>query len=164
VTPATVRAFNTIWYRRAPARHIGLRDLAGYFHRLDSADGWNRAAGPAALRRYQFVVPDQAERLLEDILDAVRRHGCPPFLGRLQRLGAASGGEAACSVWARPAAASCRSRGLAGAWRLTCPQAGRRSPACFARSTSGSPRPAAGFALPRMPGSAGMRSRQCTAR
>ncbi len=93
VTPATVRAFNTIWYRRAPARHIGLRDLAGYFHRLDSADGWNRSAGPAALRRYQFVVPDQAERLLEDILDAVRRHGCPPFLGRLQRLGAASGGE-----------------------------------------------------------------------
>lgn len=93
ITPLTARAFNTAWYRRAPREHASLVDLATYFHRLDAVDGWNKAAGPDGIFQYQFVVPDNAEHLIEEALHAVRRNGCAPFLGTIKRFGPATGGE-----------------------------------------------------------------------
>ncbi len=93
VTPLTARAFNTAWYRRAPHEQAGLVDLPGYFHRLDAIVGWNKVAGPGGIVRYQFAVPDNAEHLIEEVLDALRRSGCAPFLGTIKRLGPATGGE-----------------------------------------------------------------------
>jgi decaprenylphospho-beta-D-ribofuranose 2-oxidase len=93
ITPLSARAFNTAWYRRAPREHTGLAGLTAFFHRLDMIDGWNRAAGPDGILQYQFVVPDQAEHLIEEVLDAVRRNGCAPFLGTIKRLGPGTGGE-----------------------------------------------------------------------
>jgi decaprenylphospho-beta-D-ribofuranose 2-oxidase len=93
ITPLSARAFNTAWYRRAPREQDQFADLTSYFHRLDAIDGWNKAAGPEGILQYQFVVPDQAEHVLEEVLDTVRRNGCAPFLGTIKRFGPASGGE-----------------------------------------------------------------------
>ncbi len=93
VTPLTARAFNTAWYRRAPHERLGLVDLTTYFHRLDAVDGWNKVAGPDGIVQYQFAVPDKAEHLIEEVLDALGRGGCAPFLGTIKRFGPATGGE-----------------------------------------------------------------------
>lgn len=93
VMPATARAFNSMWFRRAPAEHARLCDLAAFFHRLDAVDGWNKAVGPDGLLQYQFVVPDKGERLIAEVLQAVQLNGCAPFLGTVKRFGQPSGGE-----------------------------------------------------------------------
>jgi decaprenylphospho-beta-D-ribofuranose 2-oxidase len=92
VTPWSARGFNSLWFHRAPRQHSGLAGLPGYFHRLDAVDGWNRAAGPAGLVQYQFVVPDGSEKLLARALEVVQQYRCAPFLGTLKRFGPASGG------------------------------------------------------------------------
>jgi decaprenylphospho-beta-D-ribofuranose 2-oxidase len=93
ITPLSARAFNTAWYRRAPRERAGLTGLTAFFHRLDAIDGWNRATGPDGILQYQFVVPDEAEHVLEEVLGAIVRNGCAPFLGTIKRFGLATGGE-----------------------------------------------------------------------
>jgi decaprenylphospho-beta-D-ribofuranose 2-oxidase len=93
MNPLTARAFNTLWYRRAPRERTDLADLATYFHRLDAVDGWNKVAGPDGILQYQFVVPDKSVSVLEDVLTAISRNRCAPFLGTLKRFGSATGGE-----------------------------------------------------------------------
>lgn len=93
VTPLSAGAFNALWFRKAPARHTGPQDLATFFHRLDAVQGWNKAVGPHGLIQYQFVVPGNAERVIAEVLEAVQRSGCAPFLGTVKRFGAARGGE-----------------------------------------------------------------------
>jgi decaprenylphospho-beta-D-ribofuranose 2-oxidase len=93
VNPVTAAAFNTFWFRRARPDRAGLADLATFFHRLDAVDGWNRAGGSDGIRQYQFVVPDRSVSVLEEVLDAVRRNRCAPFLGTLKRFGSRTGGE-----------------------------------------------------------------------
>jgi len=92
VTPATARAFNSLWYRKAPRQHTGLAGFATFFHRLDAVAGWNRVAGPRGLIQYQFAVPDGAENVLAEVLITVQRNRCAPFLGTLKRFGTATGG------------------------------------------------------------------------
>ncbi len=89
VTPRTARAFNTLWYRKAPATRARMAGLPEFFHRLDAVSGWNRALGPAGIVQYQFAVPAGEYRVIAHALHALR--GCAPFLGTLKRFGAASG-------------------------------------------------------------------------
>jgi decaprenylphospho-beta-D-ribofuranose 2-oxidase len=93
VTPLSARAFNSLWFHRAPARSSGTTDLAGFFHRLDAVAGWNRVLGPRGFVQYQFVVPDGAERVLADALETMRRARGAPFLGTLKRFGSSGGGH-----------------------------------------------------------------------
>jgi decaprenylphospho-beta-D-ribofuranose 2-oxidase len=92
VTPATARAFNSLWFRKSPADRSSLTDLASFFHRLDAIEGWNRVVGPDGLIQYQFVVPVGAEHVLSSVLEAVQHNNCAPFLGTLKRFGVSSGG------------------------------------------------------------------------
>jgi decaprenylphospho-beta-D-ribofuranose 2-oxidase len=92
VTPWSAQGFNDLWYRKAPARHIGVSGVPSYFHRLDAVAGWNRMLGPRGFVQYQFAVPDGAEAILAEVLEAVRREHCVPFLGTLKRFGPASDG------------------------------------------------------------------------
>ena len=87
VTPWSARGFNSLWYRKAPAHHTGVASLSSYFHRLDALAGWNLVLGPRGFVQYQFVVPDGAEAILAEVLEAVRRERCAPFLGTLKRFG-----------------------------------------------------------------------------
>jgi decaprenylphospho-beta-D-ribofuranose 2-oxidase len=90
-TPLTARAFNGLWYRAAPAEHTGPVSLGRYFHRLDAVSQWNRALGPRGFLQYQFIVPLDADKIINEVLTTLRRHHAAPFLGTLKRFGAASG-------------------------------------------------------------------------
>jgi decaprenylphospho-beta-D-ribofuranose 2-oxidase len=91
--PATVRAFNELWYRMAPrARRGELMELDGFFHPLDRVAGWNRVYGRPGLVQYQLCLPTGREGELLDIVARLAARRCPVALGVLKRFGEASGG------------------------------------------------------------------------
>ncbi len=93
LTPRSVRAFNEVWFRRAPAHPTtAVEHLSGFFHQLDAIEGWNRFYGPHGLVQYQFGLPDDAEDVLERALRLISASGSAPFLGVLKRMGPANGG------------------------------------------------------------------------
>ncbi|HEY2277889.1 MAG TPA: FAD-binding oxidoreductase [Streptosporangiaceae bacterium] len=89
-TPVTARAFNGLWYRAAARELTGTVSLARYFHRLDAVSQWNRALGPRGFLQYQFMVPQNADTIITEVLTALRRHRGAPFLGTLKRFGPSS--------------------------------------------------------------------------
>lgn len=61
VGPWSVRAFNTLWYRRhVPRVRRGLVSPEWFFYPLDFIAHWNRMYGPRGFTQYQCVVPDSA--------------------------------------------------------------------------------------------------------
>jgi decaprenylphospho-beta-D-ribofuranose 2-oxidase len=90
--PWTARAFNSLWFRKAPAQQDQAVALPAFFHRLDAVSGWNRSLGRPGIIQYQLAVPDQGVAVLTEVLDRIQRAGCAPFLGTLKRFGPASGG------------------------------------------------------------------------
>jgi decaprenylphospho-beta-D-ribofuranose 2-oxidase len=88
VTAPAVRAFNEVWFRRAPRHRTGeLQSLAQFFHPLDGVAGWNRAYGPRGFVQYQLVVPDDQDAALVRILERIADAGLPCFLAVLKRFG-----------------------------------------------------------------------------
>ena len=84
----TVRAFNEIWYRKAPKKRVGeLQGIAPFFHPLDAVQDWNKIYGKAGFLQYQFAVPNEAAHLVPRTLEALRQVGAPSFLTVLKRFG-----------------------------------------------------------------------------
>lgn len=89
----TIRAFNEMWFRKAPAVRRGqVQDLAAFFHPLDGMSGWNRLYGPRGMVQYQFVVPFGAEDALRYVVTEMSSARIPSFLSVLKRFGPGSPG------------------------------------------------------------------------
>lgn len=82
-----VRAFNELWFRKAPRDRVDLQTIAAFFHPLDLLAGWNRLYGPAGMVQYQFVVPDEAVDAVAEALRLLSGAGHPSFLAVLKRFG-----------------------------------------------------------------------------
>jgi decaprenylphospho-beta-D-ribofuranose 2-oxidase len=87
-----VRAFNELWYRKAPRSRVGLETITGFFHPLDMVGHWNRLYGRAGFLQYQFVLPFEEVDTLRSIVSTVASSGQASFLAVLKRMGPSSGG------------------------------------------------------------------------
>jgi decaprenylphospho-beta-D-ribofuranose 2-oxidase len=89
--PSTVRAFNALRYARAPRTERGqLEGIAHHMFPLDALERWPRLYGPAGLVQYQLVVPPGAERVLETVIERLRRSRVPCYLAVLKDFGPAN--------------------------------------------------------------------------
>ena len=94
VRPFTVRAFNEVWYRKAPRRRRDhLQSISTFFHPLDMVDRWNRVYGRGGLLQWQCAVPLGATEELRRLVAELSDSGCPSFLAVLKRFGAANPGH-----------------------------------------------------------------------
>jgi decaprenylphospho-beta-D-ribofuranose 2-oxidase len=91
----TVRAFNELWYRKAPRLRQGeLQTIGSFFHPLDAVAGWNRLYGARGFVQYQLVVPDTepGDGALRAAVTLVASLGQGSFLSVLKRFGAENPG------------------------------------------------------------------------
>lgn len=88
VNRASGRAFNELWFRRAPRRPTTRVEHAfPFFQPLDGIAAWNRLYGPRGLAQYQLVVPDAAAHVVPQVVAAVAASGHVSCLNVLKRFG-----------------------------------------------------------------------------
>ncbi|MDA8027037.1 MAG: FAD-binding oxidoreductase [Actinomycetota bacterium] len=84
----TVRAFNELWFRKAPTfRADEITSIASFFHPLDMVGKWNRIYGKKGFLQYQFVLPDGQEEVLRGIIERLSGLQVASFLAVLKRFG-----------------------------------------------------------------------------
>ncbi|MGI8612644.1 MAG: FAD-binding oxidoreductase [Nocardioidaceae bacterium] len=85
----TARAFNELWFRKAPRLRRGeVQNITTFFHPLDIVAHWNRLYGPHGFCQYQFVVPFGAEAVFRRAVALIAESGHLSCLNVLKRFGA----------------------------------------------------------------------------
>ena len=91
INHTTIKAFNELWYRKAPRRRVSqIMSIAGFFHPLDMVGSWNRLYGRGGFVQYQLLVPFGQEVALRHAMERFAASGAPSFLAVLKRFGAAN--------------------------------------------------------------------------
>lgn len=89
----SVRAFNELWFRKAPVERRGeIQSIPAFFHPLDLVARWNTLYGSRGLLQFQPVVPFGAEDTLRHIVDRLSSSGIASFLAVLKRFGPGNSG------------------------------------------------------------------------
>lgn len=90
----TVRAFNEMWFRKAPKLERSRpTTYRSFFYPLDGIEGWNRLYGPRGFVQYQVVVPFREEAAIRAMLEHLSRHRAASFLSVLKRFGPGNSGH-----------------------------------------------------------------------
>ena len=82
------RAFNELWYRKAPRHRVAeIQNITQFFHPLDIVRDWNRLYGGRGFCQYQFVVPFGAEDVFRRSVELIAASGHVSCLNVLKRFG-----------------------------------------------------------------------------
>jgi decaprenylphospho-beta-D-ribofuranose 2-oxidase len=85
----TVRTFNEVYYRMAPAQaHKYISSFDSFFYPLDAIMHWNRIYGKRGFTQYQCVLPLESSRQgLSKILERLNKNNMGSFLAVLKLFG-----------------------------------------------------------------------------
>ena len=85
---SAVRAFNELRFHRTPRRQLGhVESFGTHMFPLDVLNAWPRLYGRTGFVQYQLVLPRGQERLLEELIVALRRSTVPCYLAVLKDFG-----------------------------------------------------------------------------
>ncbi len=89
VGPASIRLFNSLYYRRfRRGKSSTVEHYDPFFYPLDKLGSWNRAYGKSGFLQYQFVLPpESARRGLRKVMEVLSDSGKGSFLAVLKRFG-----------------------------------------------------------------------------
>jgi decaprenylphospho-beta-D-ribofuranose 2-oxidase len=94
LNPLAVKAFNELWYRKAPTQRSGaLMTIPQFFHPLDMLGSWSNAYGPQGFFQWQFVVPLAEVETVRRVVDRLSSVACASLVNVLKRFGDASPGH-----------------------------------------------------------------------
>jgi decaprenylphospho-beta-D-ribofuranose 2-oxidase len=87
----TLKAFSTLWYRKAPRRQRGaIQNITAFYQVLDLFGDWNRVYGDRGFLQYQFAIPYDAQHALREIVARIAASPHASGLNVLKRFGAAN--------------------------------------------------------------------------
>jgi len=88
LNPVTIRAFNELWYRKAPTHREGeIQTIPQFWHPLDMVGGWNHAYGPRGFLQWQLAIPFGSEDALRTIVGRFAKARCTSLVNVLKRFG-----------------------------------------------------------------------------
>jgi decaprenylphospho-beta-D-ribofuranose 2-oxidase len=88
LNPLSVRAFNDLWFLRAPRHETGAPQAIGtFFHPLDGVADWNLLYGSSGFVQYQFVVGNEQAEIVRRAIASISRARVAAFLAVLKRFG-----------------------------------------------------------------------------